>query len=224
MMFVVIAGALAVLTFLAYFLGVRRGRSWARVVVAVCALGLVGVVVFRFAGRGAKPNPGFRDDYQRMAARAETLGRALKPHLKPGSRIFIFGDVPVEWETVLPGAQKAWKEGLSKGLGDSTWVQAGYGSPPRGEFRLTESALSEGLGQADGQVDAVVSFAGLPENLEETALYKGETGRPRVAVLFVDATDAEVALVGKWLKAGLVDGAAVERNGKLQLSDRTAMP
>jgi len=173
----------------------------------LCVVGLIGVAGYRAIRPGTTTAS---DDIaetveQERETSAKLIGRALRPLLDPGSRILIVGD-PVPGDIEHAQAMFAWKKGLTEGLKDETWKEAGYG-PTHG---LRQPILSEQfagyLEELQGQIDAVVSFAWLPEDLAQLAVVQ-DPKRPKIGAFFfyTGAPAHDVSLIQTWLENGYVD-------------------
>jgi myo-inositol catabolism protein IolC len=87
---------------------------------------------------------------------------------------------------------------------------------------MTADAVSEALAQTEAQCDAVVSFAGLPPDLEELSIYQLESP-PKVAAFFTGKA-VNLDAIRRWLKDDLLQAAVVRDGGRLRLYTRTDLP
>jgi len=210
---VFVAGLLA-----AYFAGVRRGHAWGVAVAGACIVGLVILAVHRPLTRRVPGQVRYAQQAaQRSMSEGEALGRALWGRVPRGARIFLLADMPFESRTGWRYRYPGWRAGLSRGLRDDTWQDAGYYGPATAE----PLAISEAIERAEGPVHAVVSFAGLPGDLEELSIY-GWGKPPAVAACFPGKPDLTV--IRRWLQDGLLDAAAVRDGRALKVYTRDALP
>ena len=208
----------AVVLAVSYFKGVRQKQTWGTVLVVVCVLGIVGVIVERMllGGRYSLAVAG-----EKMASgasgTAQLLGKGLKGLVPAGGRIVVMGEFSPQVRPSWPTLWSNWQKGLSDGLGDSTWQLAGYYGPANG----TAESVSGGLAAIEGGFDAVVSFYGLPDDLENLSIYQlGE--RPKVAAFF---PSANLDRVRDWLSKGLIEAAVIEQgDAGLRLCTKTSPP
>ena len=218
-MFWVIVAFLSALLLVSYLAGAKKGRAWGKVVVVLCVLALIGVVLTR-ALSGPTQRTGAKalatTEQARMRQAAELLGRELKSLVKPGCRLLIFAPENSVMGTPLEGA---WTDGLCKGLGDTSWKRAGGRLLSRagGESDcVTVEALSEAIAEAAGEFDAIVSFAGLPVDLEQATAFKPSGQRPVAVAFFPLSSRADMALIRRWIADGRLKAAVVEGEAGLQ--------
>jgi uncharacterized membrane protein len=202
---------------MAYLQGVKKGAPWGKPAVVAGCIALLALLFCRVSCKSAGHKWTIHDDTRVAMARAEAVGRGLRPHLRPGSRLLILGDIPEGSDVILPASLDGWKAGLSKGLGDETWVMVGYRSFAEGESFITERMLHQALAEAEGGVDAVVCFAAVAENLAEFKLYQEGKTRPKMAVFCVEPSADDLGRLKSWLKKGVIDVVVVESDGNVEL-------
>ena len=188
-----------------YGAGVKKGAAWGTPVLILCVIGLIGVVGQRvFVGPGAGgPGDVGAKGVLKAASEAEWLGRALKGRIPEGSRIFILSFYDPARGRDMTASKEAWTEGLSDGLGDTTWEVVGYYGPTPG----TAGDLSYGFDGMNGLIDAVVSVSGLPPDLEQMNFYQFDPV-PEVAAFFRSA-ETDLELIRSWLEGGYLAAAVV---------------
>lgn len=200
---------------------VNRGEPWAQWMLIVCCVGAVGVIIARATLKGGQGDQAgiTRRVATEAAGAAELLGGALREHVEPGTRMLVLAEFS---PTVRPGWPLYWssrRDGLTKGLGDIEWQYAGYFGPTPG----TAASLSAGLDQMAGEFDVVVSFNGLPADLEQMSIY-GYGDVPMVAAVFPLGT-ADKALIRTWLTEDYLQAAVVEEErGSFELYTKSELP
>lgn len=194
----------------------RRGAVWGKVLVAIAVLFLAGIALYRGLSQGgpASAQQQRRFGTSRSDCRTCTdqdklklLGESFKDYIAPGSRIFILGYYRVEGGRDVTQAMRAWEEGLSEGLGDTSWERVGYYGPADG----TAERVSSWLQGAVGEIDAVVSVAGLPADLEAMTIYQ-MSPTPKVAAVF-EKRSTDIVAIRRWLEEGYLQVAVVESDG-----------
>ena len=194
---------LAALVVLAY---VRRQEVWSKPLLVLCVVALIAVVGHRAIVGGGRP---VRDRQPSgLEQVAELMGKSLSGRLEPGARIAVFGGFPPDVRTGWLVLRATCETGLAAGLGHTDWELVGYAGTAPG----TAATLSQGIDDLGGQIDAVLSFNGLPPDLEQMTIYTRATP-PAVAAYF--PREADLDLIGKWLSDGLIEGAVVRQNGSL---------
>jgi len=192
-----------------YLGGVRKGKAWGKIAAALCAVGVLAVAGVKVMNRGpAGEVTTGRSLTEVEYERAKAIGAGLKGIVEPGCRIFILSSYGPMGGPGIDQAKDSWNRGLSDGLGDSTFRVVGYYGPAPG----TAESLSQGILQAEEQIDVLVSFQGLPQGLLDMSIY-AEAEPPRVAAYFHGSPD--MAPIRRWLNDGLLDVAVVEQNGVL---------
>ncbi len=194
--FVFILGAAVVLS---YFGGVKKRESWGTMALLLCAVGFLAVLGAKMVyGPDAKIKTGGQVVAARQQQVAVLIGEALKGKLEPGSRILFLGaDLERYWAISFERVQ----EGLSKGLEDSSWENAGYC------LMSAERRSPESIWRAPEGFDALVSFAGFYPEMEELDLYLWPDP-PLVAAYFPARGDLDQ--IRTWLSDGFLRAAVVK--------------
>jgi len=195
-----------------------RRRPWGRALIVACVLGVLGVLAYQLFFRGQsnlRVASVARATSNTTSARL--IGQGLKSYLAPESRIVVMAQFSPQVRPSWPMLWSSWQKGLSEGLADTSWKDAGYVGPAPG----TAQSLSEGLAAVEGQVDAIVSFAGLPDDLEQMSIYASGTP-PKVAAYFPINPNREA--IRRWLKDGLIQAAVMDEKGVPTLYTRDKLP
>jgi len=197
---------------------VKKQQPWGKVLIVVALLGVLGVLVHRYAfAQRATASGASERIASRTTQQARLLGQGLKDHLAPGSRIVFMGEFSPRSRPSWPRIWGSWKAGISEGLGDTTWENAGYVGPAPG----TAQSISQGLADAGGEFDAIVSFAGLPADLADMSIY--QVGPPpKVAAYFPGKPDR--AMIRRWIEGGLIHAAVLDEAEGLALYTPDNLP
>jgi len=211
----------------AYFKGVRgeNKKPWGKPLVAACALCVVIIVLGKAAcgpaaiRENAAALQGMNDLERSFQARlAQMAGKGLKGNVPTPARIFFLGPMPTnmtgDWDVMWP----AWEDGLSKGLGSKNWQSVGYAGPASS---MTAEELSRVLKDHLKEIDVLISFDGLPADLQNASIYALKPP-PKVAVCFPQGADLDA--VRGWLSGGFIQAAVVHEKGESTLYTRDKMP
>ena len=218
MFFTFAAIVLFLAVIVAYSAGVRKGTPWGRPVFTICVLALTLLVLDRafchvlVGGRGeGRPNRFVAAGNLEEAGKL--IGGVLKDDLGPGSRVFVFYN----------GGSDAWalfERGLSAALGHAELEIVGSEA-----LRLaTALSISDAVVRA-GPVDAVLSVAAFPLDLDEASFYR-DRRPPIVAGYFMAASDlrpVSLEAISGWLKGGFLAAAVVETKEGAQYSDTVSL-
>jgi len=212
----------------AYVAGVRQGAGWGNPVLVLCTLGLVGVALLRaFGGFADDPSTAAPLDLRHVAGRAEALGSLLKGKVVPASgdriRILILTGMGQLASVDRLDKRIAWKKGFDKALGPDGWERIGEWGPAPGYADDLSDSLDEHVAKHGENIDAVVSFAGLPEDLEYVSFYDWESP-PKVVGLFSLQT-ADLGAIRTWLEDGyLMAAIAVDSESKARTYTPLSLP
>jgi len=193
----------------------KNGRTWGKPLMILCTVGVVAVVLVRFAGGvggvgGADSAPIGGLDAEVEAA--EMIGEQLKGKLPAAGGVFFLGKPPVQGAmTGFAYYMASWEKGLHATIGRD-WQRVGYFGPCASEPPSPAEWISSALDNASGQIDLVLSFDGLPTDLEALNIYE-MAERPLVAAFFPDGGDE--AVIRGWLQDGLLDVAVINDEGSL---------
>ena len=229
MLFWIILVLLFVVAMVAYGAGVKKEVAWGKPVFVVAVALLVIVVVFRATGRRVRVSgapdlrslPGMNTSVFQQAS--ELLGKGLKPHVRAGCRILLLSRVTYptgRYEAIV-------KPALSAGLEDQTWQVARVVGPTGiaevREYVVDAATLSRATEGLEGQIDAVVSLGGLPQDLEAAPIYQW-VDPPAVAAFFPAFAKPDLGLIRIWLQKGQLQAAVVEEEGKFALYTPEKLP
>jgi len=204
LMLVLLAGAVA-----CYVRGVKAHKPWGKPALVGCCLALALVVGAKLPfGKGATEGPS-RASLAYKKGRA--LGKGLRGALPAGGRVFFFSEWPVDPQT--RGAWQEAEDGFSDGIGYRDWQREGVSFPSPS----TAEGFSNEIAEVEDRIDAIVSFGGLPRDLEKVSVYK-QPERPRVAAFFPSyPLLVNAGMIRKWLQDGLLDVAVVDDGSGLKL-------
>ena len=217
--------ALFIGVLVAYVAGVRQGAGWGKPVLAICTLGLVAVVLLRACGG---PGGGEVDDQARVirdtADSAELLGSLLKGNIPAsGAQILILLGMRAEGGPGLIEYREGWQKGFDKALGPDGWEMVGRYSSIEPADGLSDW-LDEYAAEHGENIDAVVSFFGLPEGLEDVIFYDWEP-RPKVVALFPAPRETDLGAIRRWLEDGYLMAAVVlDSEGNARTYTRQLLP
>lgn len=191
-----------------YMKGVKKETTWGKPFVSLCLAGIIIIAVGKMLPtKKATIAQDIADTvYGRGKAReldrSERLGKAMREHLSPGSKVLVMGGAHLEgW------VRPAWNEGLEDALGKTGWEPVGYYGP----VAAGAQAISEGLADREQEIDAVISYVGLPRDWADMSFYK-RSNPPKVGAYFRSpSTDLE--LVRSWIEDGYLVAALVETEG-----------
>jgi len=193
----------------AYVVGIKGNRAWGKPLLILCLVGLIAVVLQRaFIGRARLAE---RADIDRPAQdSAMLLAQGIKGEVRPGSRIFFFSPIPPVIPTQMARYWMLWEKGVNEGLGSTAWQKVHIARPADN----TAAAFSESLLGREGEVDVVLSFVGLPDDLPQMVVYSWAVP-PTVAACFPYGADR--ARVRQWLQEGLIRAAVIQDGGSMKL-------
>lgn len=220
-LFVGLIVALGVGVFAGYLKGVKKEQPWGKPVLALCAVALVIAALSRaFLGgvsQGQYISAGRAAMERARAGRiaelrnvATLIGRGLKGHVPTGARIAFLSPINTEdISAALPAVRVA----LSKELGDESWERAGI---------FTVDDLSGAIAENEKGINAVISFYGLPNDLEKMKIYLLEAP-PKVAAYFGPQSDLDA--IRGWLTSGHLQAAVRKaENGQQRLYTPKDLP
>ena len=156
---------------------------------------------------------------------AQLLGQGLKEHIEPGARVFVLYSVDDAGPQFARNKQ-LWQAGLTAGLKDEGVEILGFatpepGWPPTLRDPGDAGAFSIPLARAPAQFDALVSFTGLPADLERVNIYQ-VSEPPKVAAYF--GTLGDRAKVRSWIEKGLLQAAVLKEKGGSKLYTADNLP
>jgi hypothetical protein len=212
LMLVLLAGAIV-----CYVRGVKPRKRWGKPALVGCCLALALVVGAKLPfGKGAAAQGPSQASLAYKKGRE--LGKGLRETLPTGARIFFFSEWPVNPQT--RGAWQEAEDGFSDGLGHRDWQREGVICP---SLRTAEGFSNE-LAGTEGKIDVIVSFGGLPRDLEKMSVYK-QPERPKVAAFFPSyPLLVNAGMIRQWLQDDLLDAAVVDDGSGLKLYTPENLP
>jgi hypothetical protein len=203
----ILLGVFTVGLVFSYVMGVQRERDWAKPILVVCALGLAGTALLRaFEGRlsGERARP---DIARREYRAARMLAGALSDRVPAGAAVFILHPMAM-MPRRLPGHQAQWESAFDQTFGE--WRSAGVSYAPE----QTASGFETALRASQNDVDAIISFQGLPEDLPEMSMFDSP-GPPAFGAYC--ATGYDVEAIRQWLQKELVHAVVLKEGPELKL-------
>jgi len=219
----IIIAVLALILVFAYLAGVRQQQGWGGTVMVLCVVGLILVALdrafFHVIG-GRRGASSYADSELGLKERqTKLIIDAVRDQLPPHCRVFAVRMVDPQGAGVNLGEQIAAQQALDKILGKGAYELVGEWGPEQYGEPVSVDALSRAV--EEREIDLLISYAGLPENLEEASFYR-RTRAPKVGAYFPGQPDR--SRIRSWLLDGLLQVAVLEEDGKLRAYTSDNLP
>ena len=205
-----------------YNWGYREESDWGRPVFFLAFIALVGWTLWGTFGSPAGGSVQRAADAATASARA--LGNSLRDDLPDNCKILFL--CPVS-DVGDPDLHDRWKNGLAEGLGRDGFrvvdCRAPDGAVPVSlSYAGSAMGFSKVLEGLSADLDAVISFTGLPSDLPAFRLYRSRRAGPVVAAYVGKYGDRRK--IRRWLEEGYLQAVALTEDGEMATYDAEHLP